>query len=125
MLKNAIVIFVSLVVSAGAARSETWRLAPELIHDWSLFNCPHSLPDRFWYFTLEGSRLKAVGPEGAMFTATVAENGSFKTNFTGSYTKAGTDRTDYPSIEVTGNLKAKWVHFHATPADCWYRLLPK
>jgi hypothetical protein len=125
MLKKLLIVLACIVGAASVARAETWRMAPELIHDWSLFHCPHSLPDRFWYFTLEGSRLKAVGPEGATFTATVAENGSFKANFTGSYTKAGTDRTDYPSNEMTGNLKARWIHLHSITSDCWYNLVPK
>jgi hypothetical protein len=112
-------------LAKATARAETWRLGLELIHDWSLFSCVHSLPDRFWYFTLEGSRLKALGPEGAAFTTTVAENGSFKASFTGSFTKTGTDRTDYPHNEIAGNLKVPWIHLHSVAFDCWYKLVPK
>ena len=123
MLKILFVVSACIACATNIARAETWRMAPELIHDWSLFFCPSSLPDRFWYFTLDGSQLKATGPEGATFTATVAENGSFKAGLVTSYTKRNTERTDFNAAEVTGNLKAKWVHLQS--GECWYKLVPK
>jgi hypothetical protein len=123
MLKKLLITSVCIAGTTSAAHGETWRAAPELIYDWSLFFCPASLPDRFWYFTFDGTRLKVTGPEGAMFTATVAENGSFKANVTTSYTKPNSERTDYTAAEMTGNLKAKWVHLQA--GECWYKLVPK
>jgi hypothetical protein len=125
MIKKLLIVSAYVVGAGNTAHAETWRSGVELIQDWSLFFCPHRLSDRYWYFTLKGSELKGVGPEGAMFTATVAENGSFKASFTGQYTHPGTDRTDYNSNEITGNLKAKWMHLHVTNFDCWYNLVRK
>jgi hypothetical protein len=127
MIKKILVVVLACVGNApGPAYAETkWRMGLELIHDWSLFHCVVSMPDRIWYFTLKGSTLKAEGPEGAGFTTTVADNGRFRATFTGNYTKPGTDRTDYPSVEMTGNLKDNWIHLHDTTFDCWYKLVPR
>ena len=127
MIKKLLVIVLACVGNTvGSAYPETkWRMGLELIQDWSLFHCVVSHPDRIWYFTLKGATLKAEGPEGAGFTATVADDGRFKASFTGNYTKTGTDRTEYPFVEVTGNLKDNWIHLYVTNQDCWYKLVPR
>jgi hypothetical protein len=127
MIKNLLAAVLACVGTAAApAYAEMkWRMGLELIQDWSLFHCVTSMPDRFWHFTLNDSLLKAEGSEGAAFTTTVAANGRFTATFTGNYTKPGTDRTDYPTVEVTGNLKDNWIHLHVITFDCWYKLVPR
>jgi hypothetical protein len=105
--------------AATTAHAESWRTGVELIDQWSIFTCVASLPDRYWDFTLEGSQLSAVGPEGAKWTTQVGETGSFKTTFTGLW------RGRPFEGEVSGNAKGKWALMHNKTALCWYRLEPK
>jgi hypothetical protein len=105
--------------AASGARAESWRAGVELIDQWSIFTCSVSLSDRYWDFTLEGSQLSVLGPEGAKWIAQVAEGGSFKTTFTGLW------RGRPFSAEVSGNAKDKWALLHNRTAMCWYRLEPK
>lgn len=113
-----------VVVAAGAmagtslVHAETWRVGLELIDQWSLFTCAPSLPDRYWDFTLEGSRLSASGPEGAQWTAQVGQGGSFKAVFTAYWYGRLID------AEITGNAEGRWALMHNKTALCWYRLEP-
>src|SRR5262249_39918932 len=112
---------VAFVAPAGAEswrQAGKWRLRPVLIDQWSLFTCVATLPGRFWNFTLQGSELSASGPEGVTWTTTVAEDGSFKVNFNGSW------RGQPFAAEVTGNVDSNWAIQHNSSAMCWYHLMP-
>lgn len=102
----------------GEARAESWRNGLELIDQWSIFTCPVSVADRYWDFTVEGSQLSALGPEGARWTAQVAEGGSFHATFSGLWRGRPFD------AEVRGNVRDKWAILHNRTALCWYRLEP-
>jgi hypothetical protein len=103
---------------AGEACADSWRNGLELIDQWSIFTCPVIIADRYWDFTLEGSRLSALGPEGAKWTAEVARGGSFHTTFSGLWRGRPFDG------EVRGNVTDRWAILHNRTAMCWYRLEP-
>jgi hypothetical protein len=124
MIKKLIVVSACVAASAGAASADSWRqagkwrLRPVLIDQWSLFSCTAMLPGRFWDFTLLGQELSAAGPEGMTWTTTVAEDGSFRVNFVGSW------RGQAFSAEVKGNVDSSWAIQHNSSAMCWYHLMP-
>jgi hypothetical protein len=103
---------------AGEARAESWRNGLELIDQWSIFTCSVTVVDRYWDFTLQGSQLSALGPEGAKWTTQVAEGGSFHTTFSGLWRGRPFDG------EVRGNVSDRWAILHNRTAMCWYRLEP-
>ncbi|HTF45494.1 MAG TPA: hypothetical protein VK641_16430, partial [Terriglobales bacterium] len=74
MIKQLSVLSACLALPLGMARAESWRMGLELIDQWSLFTCTDigSSTDRFWDFTLDGSRLNANGPDEVSWTATVS-----------------------------------------------------
>jgi hypothetical protein len=106
------------VGAAGEVRAESWRNGLDLIDQWSIFTCPVSVADRHWDFTLEGSQLNALGPEGAKWTAQVAPGGSFHVTFSGLWSGRPFD------AEVRGNARDRWAILHNKTAMCWYRLEP-
>jgi hypothetical protein len=107
-----------VVGAAGEARAETWRNGLELIDQWSIFTCSVTVADRYWDFTLEGSQLSAQGPEGAQWTAQVAQGGSFNANFGGLWRGRPFD------AEIRGNVRDKWAILHNKTTMCWYRVEP-
>lgn len=124
VLSRAALLAACLVGLADAARAETWRTHMELIQDWSIFTCSPARKDRIWHLELDGAQLRASGPEGNSFTATLTARGSFKADFLATYSHPGTDRVDKSLIHVTGNLGSDWwVHFHVIRFDCWYRMV--
>ena len=122
MVNKIFIVFACVVGAAGMARAETWRMTPELVDQWSLFTCTVSLADRVWEFTLDGTELKANGPDSVTWTTSVDPHGAFKVSYTGRYSMR--DQT-FP-VEMTGNVRAdpKWVLLHVQSFGCWYRLVP-
>lgn len=106
------------VAAAGEARAESWRNGLELIDQWSIFTCSVTVSDRYWDFTLEGSRLSAVDPEGTKWTAVVAPGGSFHATFSGLWRGRPFD------AEIRGNARDRWAILHDKTSLCWYRLEP-
>jgi len=106
------------VAAAGEACAESWRNGLELIDQWSIFTCSVTVTDRYWDFSLDGSRLSAQGPEGATWTAQVAQGGSFQATFSGLWLGRPFD------AEIRGNAKDKWAILHNKTTLCWYRLEP-
>jgi hypothetical protein len=113
-----VVVSACAILGASVARAETWRAGVELIDQWSVFTCPVTVSGLYWDLTLEGSQLSASGPEGAKWTAQVAEGGSFKATFSGYW------RGRPYEAEVRGNAEGRWVLLHNKSALCWYRLEP-
>jgi hypothetical protein len=122
MFGKLLLVSACVVGMVGVARAETWRMAPELVDQWSLFTCKASLPGRFWEFTLDGSRLTANGPDGVTWTTPVDAHGSFKVNFIGYFG----EREQRYAVEMTGNVQAdpKWALLHNIDYQCWYHLMP-
>ncbi len=119
MIRKLLAVLSTCAVgAAGEARAESWRNGLELIDQWSIFTCPVSVADRYWDFTLTGSRLNAMGPEGAKWTAEVTQGGSFQVTFSGLWLGRPFD------AEVRGNVRDRWAMLHNKTAMCWYRLVP-
>lgn len=119
MIRKVLAVLSACAVgAAGEASAESWRNGLELIDQWSIFTCPVTVADRYWDFTLEGSRLSAVDPEGTTWTATVAPGGSFHAAFSGLWRGRPFD------AEIRGNARDRWAILHNKTALCWYRLEP-
>lgn len=124
MINKLIIASTCVLASISTADADTWRqvgkwrLRPVLIDQWSLFTCKATLPGRFWDFTLEGSKLSASGPEGMTWATTVAEDGSFKVDFTGSW------QGQPFAAETKGNVDSNWAIQHNKTAMCWFHLAP-
>lgn len=116
--KSLAIVSTCAVAAAGDVRAESWRNGLELIDQWSIFTCPVSVADRYWDFTLEGSQLSALGPEGAKWTAQVTQGGSFHTTFSGLWLGRPFD------ADIRGNARDRWAILHNRTTLCWYRLEP-
>jgi hypothetical protein len=127
MITKISVVLACLAFPLGMSRAESWRMGLELIDQWSLFTCTDigSSTDRFWDFTLDGSRLNANGPDEVSWTATVSTAGAFKSNFTGYYQR-NYQRHEYRfAAEMTGNVRTEppWALLQNLDGMCWYKLV--
>lgn len=124
-MKSLLALIFCVMAVVSSAYAQTWRMGLELVDQWSLFTCTGtgSLTDRFWEFTVEGSQLKANGPDGVSWATTINSEGAFQANFTGYYRP----RSQSYAVEMKGNMRTDppWAMLHNVDYMCWYKLVPK